>query len=494
MSIFSQKLCGYVENASMKVATLSRLSGVERSYIQKMLSGERLPKEYSILLRLAEALMLTPAESSSLRDAYEISKMGESVYSRHMAVKDLLEEADRYLPPAIPSKPSPPRPPHKELPDLMPLEGRIAISDALQSFLAEETSAPEAHLCAVIQPDCMAISQIQIYCLMNPKLRLEHIVCFDRNQPSQENQHYNLRCMRALLPFLLVSYQYSGWFYYDSISAQSSRTSVFPWFILGKNAVFSLSRDCEKAILYTQPQAVALFRRIFEEFRGACSPLFELENTTQSRFWNSSRWTEIQKQMTYSIQFEPCWGFFYTMDMIEKSMLPDLPNREQILSFFADRQKQITLLEDSQRKNTSFFTPEGIDRFLTTGKTSEIPEALYTPLPVSARAELLRRMLRCVEQGNYTPYLVRSQKLTLPRLLSLFITDEQRLSCSSAHPVFGLYSVIFREKSIVFSIRDFLEYLKDTDMVYSREESVTILQNKLKELERLEAEPAPSAS
>ena len=86
MSIFSQKLCGYVENASMKVATLSRLSGVERSYIQKMLSGERLPKEYSILLRLAEALMLTPAESSSLRDAYEISKMGESVYSRHRAV------------------------------------------------------------------------------------------------------------------------------------------------------------------------------------------------------------------------------------------------------------------------------------------------------------------------------------------------------------------------------------------------------------------------
>ena len=39
MSIFSQKLCGYVENASMKVTTLSRLSGVERSYIQKMLSG-----------------------------------------------------------------------------------------------------------------------------------------------------------------------------------------------------------------------------------------------------------------------------------------------------------------------------------------------------------------------------------------------------------------------------------------------------------------------
>ena len=61
--------------------------------------------------------MLTPAESSSLREAYEISKMGESIYSRRMAVKDLLEEADRYLPPAIPSRPSPPQPPRKELPD-----------------------------------------------------------------------------------------------------------------------------------------------------------------------------------------------------------------------------------------------------------------------------------------------------------------------------------------------------------------------------------------
>lgn len=50
MSIFSEKLNYFINNSNIKIAELSRLSGVERSYIQKMITGERMPKKTAPLL------------------------------------------------------------------------------------------------------------------------------------------------------------------------------------------------------------------------------------------------------------------------------------------------------------------------------------------------------------------------------------------------------------------------------------------------------------
>ena len=96
MSAFSERLHAYVTRADMKIAVLSKLSGVDRSFIQKMLSGERIPSDTVVLSRLSDALMLTPAERRSLREAYSISRMGEEVYHRRSMVKRLLEDADSY--------------------------------------------------------------------------------------------------------------------------------------------------------------------------------------------------------------------------------------------------------------------------------------------------------------------------------------------------------------------------------------------------------------
>lgn len=479
MSAFSERLHAYVTRADMKIAVLSKLSGVDRSFIQKMLSGERIPSDTVVLSRLSDALMLTPAERRSLREAYSISRMGEEVYHRRSMVKRLLEDADSYYfhtpvfsPPSL-SDLSP-------LPDVLPLQGKGAVTDGLRMLLDRELSVLSPKLSIVMQPDCPIAVILHNCCRAFPSLEIQHVLRFDNELQYQKENQYNIRCIHDLLPFLLSPCTYSGWFYYDFISEEQSRDSVFPWFILGQKSVLSLSYDCKKGILYSQPHTVSLFQQIFSEIQTDCLPLFELMNTETSQFWDHRRWPTTHHPMTYSLQYEPCWAFFYSMDIVESRLRDDLPNRAEILSFFTQRREQISLLEGTMRC-TAFFTMDGLDSFLKSGRLSELPDKIYSPLTLEQRAELFRRMIACIHQQRFIPYLVRPQKFRIPKGVSFFVADDQHLSCCCLHPSKGPIAVTLREKSVVYSICDFLEYLPETDLIYSRQESEDLLRSRLAE-------------
>ena len=127
-------------------------------------------------------------------------------------------------------------------------------------------------------------------------------------------------------------------------------------------------------------------------------------------------------------------------------------------------------------------TEEGLDRILQTGRIQELPSELYSPLPKAYRVELLRRMIFCIHKGWYFPHLIKPQKFRCPRNLMFFVSDNQHLSCGCLHPVYGSISVTLHEKSIVYSICDFLEFLQETALIDSVEETEAILTQKLKEL------------
>lgn len=479
MSAFSERLHAYITRADMKIAVLSKLSGVDRSFIQKMLSGERIPSDMVVLARLSDALMLTPTERRSLREAYSISRMGEEVYHRRNMVKHLLEDADSYYfhtpifsPPSFSQL--------SLLPDVQPLQGKAFVADGLRMLLDRELSVAAPKLSVVMQPDCPLAVILHNCCRAFPALEIQHILRFDNELQYQKENQYNIRCIHDLLPFLLSPCTYSGWFYYDFVGEGQNRGSVFPWFILGQSSVLSLSHDCQKGILYSHPHTVSLFRQIFNEMLTDCLPLFERMNTNASQFWDHRRWPVIQHPMTYSLQYEPCWGFFYTMDMVESRLRNDLPNRTEILSFFAKRKEQISLLEGNLRC-TAFFTMDGLESFLKGGRLSELPDKIYTPLTLEQRLELLRRMLTCIQQQRFIPYLVRLQKFRIPKGVSFFVADDQHLTCNCLHPSKGPVAVTLREKSVVYSICDFLEYLPETDLIYSRKESEDLLRRRLAE-------------
>lgn len=163
MSVFSEKLQEYIQKSNMKIAALSKLSGVERSFIQKMLTGERIPGDPAVLQQLSEVLMLTPSQHRILSEAYAISKMGEPTYYRRVLVKCLIEESGSFIqqPPVLRSHFSPPG---FQRPDVLPLTGKAAVADTLRLLIEEELGTEAPCIKAVLQPECT----LRTYCFSMP--------------------------------------------------------------------------------------------------------------------------------------------------------------------------------------------------------------------------------------------------------------------------------------------------------------------------------------
>lgn len=79
MSLFSEKLRKYVADSGYTVYRLAKLSGVERTGLQRVLSGQRLLSEQA-LDSLLDFLQINFAERDELYHLYRIEELGESRY------------------------------------------------------------------------------------------------------------------------------------------------------------------------------------------------------------------------------------------------------------------------------------------------------------------------------------------------------------------------------------------------------------------------------
>ena len=90
MQEFHKLLARFINEKNTTIYTLAKNTGIERSYIQKMKSGARVPAEKSTILKLAKGLMLTANESAELIEAYSIAKMGEGKYFQRVFVQNII--------------------------------------------------------------------------------------------------------------------------------------------------------------------------------------------------------------------------------------------------------------------------------------------------------------------------------------------------------------------------------------------------------------------
>ena len=90
MNPFQKLLNEYIDAKDITIYALAKISGIERSFVQKIKNGSRIPTDENIVHTLSQALMLTPSETMELLKAYRITKMGEENYYRREQVKNTI--------------------------------------------------------------------------------------------------------------------------------------------------------------------------------------------------------------------------------------------------------------------------------------------------------------------------------------------------------------------------------------------------------------------
>lgn len=72
MTLFADTLKKYLDTKNTTIYTISKISGVDRTMIQHMKVGKRMPANVADVTAIAKAMMLNPSETAELLRAYHI--------------------------------------------------------------------------------------------------------------------------------------------------------------------------------------------------------------------------------------------------------------------------------------------------------------------------------------------------------------------------------------------------------------------------------------
>lgn len=91
MSIFAQKLTRMMNEKNITPYQLEKLGFLKRTTLIKYANGKSKPPDSASLEELIRMMALGIEEAEELREAYAITKIGESIYFRRRHVEDLLK-------------------------------------------------------------------------------------------------------------------------------------------------------------------------------------------------------------------------------------------------------------------------------------------------------------------------------------------------------------------------------------------------------------------
>lgn len=483
MDTFSDKLQAYIDNAGIKIQTLAKLTLIERTYLHKIISGDRTPDE-EILEKIISALMMTPEQSSQLRQLYKIRKMGQSVYSRHMLVKNLIESMGK-LPvsnSAIDFGFS-----HRigDVQDPGMLYGTNEIQSMLKAVIEMEAARPSGKIRIIAQPEfSFLFDMLTILGRHQSDLRVEHIMCLQQSVGEKDDNSYNISCLSAVSPLLASMLNYNPVVYYDHVKSHINNTSILPYIIMTESCVLNISYDIKHALFFRSEPFMEFYSSLYENIYNISKPMFSRLGSAMDYLGHYENTSAFSCNVT--LFPEPCIGFFITKnkEMLNKYCLPDFPNRQEIITIYSGlMEKRYKKYSEYNNIIESYFTVEGLDRFISTGRVSELPDDYYIPIEKADRYKLLLEMYTLSKKGLFFASIIDDRNFAVPKnivVASAMVPLSSSIVC--IHPQAGPMAFDLKEQSLVYSIASFLEYLKKSDRVLSTEKTMEIFEDRLEKL------------
>ena len=470
MSAFSNHLQALFQRTGLSVYTMSKACGVERTFLHKILNGTRIPASEGVVERIADALRLDEDEALLLYRQYQICRDGEEAVERRGAVARLLTGL------SLPSRES-----HfvvhrqvdvREIPPVATDRGTVL--RLLKLLLEVEVSHPGGHihlLCTA--EDEFLWRLLGMYVDNRPGLPVRQVVCLRSGGTHQALLH-NLEMLRQALPLALSGADYQVVVCYG----ERSPAPLLPNLLLTSRYALQFSDDFSCALLCDDAERVGLFRTLLERQARGCHPLVRpmghpLRLLEHYRQINEPLDAGAQMKC-FALGPEPCLIPFLTGELLDGHLSPQLRSpetRELILDYSTQVRRML-----QRCQVTHYFTVSGLLRFVETGRLTELPDGCYTPFSSGESRQLLARQLELAEEcPGYSPLVLDNVRLGMPDKIMLETMANGTLSLLYAHPEAGLLAFQLEEPALCNALFDYLESLRQSRYVTSRERSLAVL-------------------
>ncbi len=457
---------------STTIYRLSKSTGIERTKLQRIKSGQKLPTKEELEI-ISRELSLTPDEKENIFTELEIALIGEDKYKSRIHTKRFIEQLYNIFNNESANSISTSEI-NLNTNSIYTTNTTTETNALINSFMNAETSK-ENHI--YIYNSVTAgemFENIYSKIINHPKLSVTHIIGFKPHNDTYESYYANVNIISKIYPVFLSQTNYYVYYYYDKVK----ENSMFSYTVISDNYTLMLSYNFKYAILTNNENVVKTTKLVFEEKIKNSYPLISdiTDVLSYSNIYveHHSKYNQNDTQLI-TIEYEPCVFPYLDSELVKLLLKKDIPNYNTIVERCLNIKDSYSKIKLSQ----SYFTKAGVQNFIDNGRINEIPEFVYDPIPFEIRIELLEKLCYDAKISKIKElHLINDNKLKVPENLRYCGNGQLNdffllLSKKAQKP-----SIIrLNECGFAKPFYDFASHLRETDMVFSNDETVDYIES-----------------
>lgn len=404
MNNFFELFARGVDQSGIKRKDLAEISGISEGMISRMKTydeaGRRFCKDIEKMHVLIGALRLPGAEEKELWEAYLDELSGCKGYENHVAVIRMLEHFQNVEEAAEDAE-------EKnggediDFQKTQQFTNPKAVRKVWRQLIEREAARKDGYVNIQMQPDKDVIDSLAAVMQKNPGLPIEQLVAVENYSGQTEIARKNVDILQELMPAIVNqrNNQYRVYTFQADADTYYSDLHAVQYYIAVSDAILYLSKNMNQAMLVADEVMLEFTRKGFELVKKKstllCTVRQELENMV------------IPCRHVYTFGAQPCFGPFLTQAIAYKYAYktPKAARKAKMYLKFRDEQRQYI----QNAKFYSYFTREGIERFLREGRSDEVPTPLYRPLEMKDRKKMVQALIDMARKGEYFPYLINEE-------------------------------------------------------------------------------------
>lgn len=472
MSLFTQKIEELIVDSGETVQSLAEMGKINRSTLQRVKSGERLPSK-TFFRGMCKALRLSTGEEDELKNILEMETIGQRNYYNRKAIVGLIETIAELTEHTIPfSKEIALK--NGEALKSTPTDG-MEIVRGQTNVLRMVENAIDCELFAyetpqirqVIPYDWDALYDYIFQQLMGSgkNLVVQDIVSFPLNCSETEADQSLLAFKKLAALSLLNNVDYQSHFYYRSSDGHPVDDGVFPYYLLTSDRLITLSKDLTTAVVYRDTGLYQVYDGYFAELLESSAPFIH-----GSRDLFEIYALEDALPTKLVMQPIPCFSRYYTDEMIEKQMNRDFPYYEALYAAvipFYDK------FRADNKWMVDVFSLKYLRQFMDDGY-SYLPEEMVHPFAAEERLQLIKQLHADLVASERKCFAINEDRLFMNSAVEFSKEDPTlrlilHYRCGD-ETIFKHLAI--NEANIIHAFDDFFDSLPTSDYVLSKAETI----------------------
>lgn len=471
----------YIESNGYTVYSISQQSGLNRTTLQKILSGQRkITKE--IYEKLLPFFALSPIDKEELEQAFLINQIGPERFQTHMEIKRILEMSTSTLYQTDDS-------PYDLVvsnvdtwSNCMLIQGTYQIVNAIYSVALKNVTTEDHPFIYTFADMSHPYASIFFKPLYHPTfqpLHVKHLIEYQKTQMDGENYDniHNIQILKNLLPsFAAFPGTFEVHYYYSARNRFKQQATAFPYYVITNTHVILLSPAYETALILSDKAIHEYYLHNYEQLlarsniltSGAQTPL-DLLNVLNG----------VDPALNYPIclNIQPTIEKYLTPEMIDKYML-ESPYKDVIRAKLLERIGQLT-----KESHTILFTLEGLKLFTAEGKNVNFPDTLAARFDIEDRIYILRKFIEANQNDtDYHFLLLDPSKIHTSLNISIAFTPPSMTFLMLVRNDGNSMILPLEERTLCSSIMDFIQTLPEYGYVCSVEQTNRFLQEEIEQL------------